>query len=487
MRDRHGEHAGFRLPHIIATSQKVSKRPMFLVLLSCSSAHHRNVTLLFDSYEGRWFQRETDTANANRRMRVHIGATPGNQTAFPAVRASIYYPAPPPSPYVQNTFSTTGFLLADHYLLLFSPSPTLHIQESLSAGLQALNRSLPNATHAAIHGALLSALGSPDQLPIVTWLLRRQCAVANGTESCALAGTQRWRNSSLGVLLRPYDFLEFQRRWRSMLAVCGIGVALVLFTLRHERVRWSDVSPMALFFCQAGDYATVLLFYMRRDDFDIGGSTGFVLVSFWAIVIPFYFLAVRLENQRGFVLPPWPAKFLLIAGLLTGITSVPRLALLIRFSYWLPQIWYAAEVNCRRSVSLTFALGMNGGQLIFLGAFVEYHPMFESGWTRVIGPAVVWSALQIFAMMLQNCFGGAFFLPTLARKERFNWRMERPAPDAECPVCLEAIGAHAFLRTPCGHVFHDQCLREWAVGHDHPDCPVCRHALPVIDIDPTEA
>jgi hypothetical protein len=269
-----------------------------------------------------------------------------------------------------------------------------------------------------------------------------------------------------------------------MLTVCGLGIALMLFTFRHERVRWSDVSPITLFLCQSGEYATALLFYGRRDDFDIGGSNGFAFVGFWAVSIPFFFLA-RVESQQRIAQPPWPIKFLCIAGLLTGITAFPRLTLMIRFSYWVPQIWYAAEANCRRSMSLPFALGINGGQMLFTAALVKYHPMFEGSWAGIVSPAIVWSVLQIVVIILQNCCGSAFFMPKESRKQRFDWRAERPDPETECPVCLDTIGAdQTFLRTPCGHVFHDRCLRTWT--DEHPDCPVCRHVLPSIDVDPTD-
>jgi hypothetical protein len=278
-----------------------------------------------------------------------------------------------------------------------------------------------------------------------------------------------------------------------MIALCGLAVSLMLFTLKHEHVRWSDVSPLSLFASQTGEYAIVLLFYHRKDDFDLGGSEGFVFVAIWAASIPFYFLAVRFETStRAYSRvngsefdPPWLIKLWLIIGLLSGFTAFPQFAFFVKFSYWLPQIWFTALANHRRSVSLIYACGMTGGQLLFAGAIVKYHPMFEGMFVWIIGPVVVWSGLQLVVIMLQNLCGGAFFIPKRARQVRFDWRGERPAPGTECPVCLDVIEeTQAFLATPCGHVFHDGWLRRWM--DDHADCPFCRTVLPSIDVDSGE-
>jgi hypothetical protein len=85
----------------------------------------------------------------------------------------------------------------------------------------------------------------------------------------------------------------------------------MLFALRHERLRWSDVSPLSLFVCQTGEDASAILFDGRREDFDIGRSNRFARADFWALSIPFDFPALRLRTEdRVLLVPPRPAKFL---------------------------------------------------------------------------------------------------------------------------------------------------------------------------------
>jgi hypothetical protein len=112
-----------------------------------------------------------------------------------------------------------------------------------------------------------------------------------------------------------------------------------------------------------------------------------------------------------------------------------------------------------------------------------YHPLFEGSFAWIMVPSIVWSAVQVIVIVLQNSCGGAFFLPANSRQARFDWRAQRPPEHTICSVCLDEIGENdPFLITPCKHVFHDQCLRRWV--DEHADCPLCRTGLPSIDIDP---
>jgi hypothetical protein len=465
---------------------------MFFLLSACVASHPQNITLLFESYEGYWFVQETDSPGLNHRLRIYLDWNPANITSFQQIHGSFFYSTPPTSSILQGSFLTTGFYFAPHFLLIYSTAPLVQIQASLDKNLVLLNKSLPNITHAQLHGDLVTSLSTPDNPPIVSWLLHRNCTFVNATEKCILHGTQRWWNSTIFLKLQTYDYLAYQARWRSMVAICGLAVTLMLLIFHHEHVRWSDVSPVTLYACQAGDYATVILFYLRRDDFLVGSTDGFALVAFWAVMIPFHFLGVRFEtSNRAFARdystfePPWTVKLFLVLLLFSGFTSFPLVTFLVRFSYWIPQIAYAALANHRRSISSLYAIGMTTGQLIFAGSVVKYHPLFDGYSNWIMIPSIVWSALQIIVIALQNWCGGAFFVPKNARQPRFDWRAERPPEGTQCSVCLDEIGdGEPFLATPCHHIFHDRCLRRWA--DEHADCPVCRTVLPSITVDPGE-
>ena len=55
--------------------------------------------------------------------------------------------------------------------------------------------------------------------------------------------------------------------------------------------------------------------------------------------------------------------------------------------------------------------------------------------------------------------------------------VDKDNDDAKCPVCLVDIEIGTTCkRLPCGHRFHDQCIRTWLASKR--SCPVCRAELP---------
>ena len=70
-----------------------------------------------------------------------------------------------------------------------------------------------------------------------------------------------------------------------------------------------------------------------------------------------------------------------------------------------------------------------------------------------------------------------------------NWDKQINVPsdhDDVCSICLNnmtskdevdtesnrQIGDNDPVQIPCGHIFHEKCIRNWAISHDN--CPVCR-------------
>merc|ERR1712151_714 len=53
--------------------------------------------------------------------------------------------------------------------------------------------------------------------------------------------------------------------------------------------------------------------------------------------------------------------------------------------------------------------------------------------------------------------------------------------NCHCTVCIEdfVLGEEA-LRLPCGHLFHEHCIKTWLQKHSQ--CPVCRYELPTDNV-----
>jgi ABC-type bacteriocin/lantibiotic exporter with double-glycine peptidase domain len=52
----------------------------------------------------------------------------------------------------------------------------------------------------------------------------------------------------------------------------------------------------------------------------------------------------------------------------------------------------------------------------------------------------------------------------------------KESDDGQCSICLENV-QEGRQTLPCGHEFHEDCLREWLALQN--TCPVCRAALPL--------
>lgn len=52
----------------------------------------------------------------------------------------------------------------------------------------------------------------------------------------------------------------------------------------------------------------------------------------------------------------------------------------------------------------------------------------------------------------------------------------------ECSICLEELlKGETALRIPCGHLFHEECVKDWLKKSN--ECPVCRFEMPSDDGD----
>lgn len=71
--------------------------------------------------------------------------------------------------------------------------------------------------------------------------------------------------------------------------------------------------------------------------------------------------------------------------------------------------------------------------------------------------------------------------------ESLNVREASQDDDDNCAVCLDALreGRARLMDMPCGHAFHERCLRQW-LGESH-RCPTCRIALPSTPSSPQSA
>ncbi|XRB22846.1 RING-type domain-containing protein [Pseudoscourfieldia marina] len=59
------------------------------------------------------------------------------------------------------------------------------------------------------------------------------------------------------------------------------------------------------------------------------------------------------------------------------------------------------------------------------------------------------------------------------RKEELEEREREHEPKNDCPICLEALNAQECACTPCGHIFHRECVGK-SLRSGSAECPTCR-------------
>ncbi|KAI0039213.1 hypothetical protein FA95DRAFT_1567290 [Auriscalpium vulgare] len=199
------------------------------------------------------------------------------------------------------------------------------------------------------------------------------------------------------------------------------------------------------------------------------------------------------------------------------IVLAPALALLffalLYGALWAPQIVRASRRLRTCALSWQYMLGTTAGRfllaLYFLGCPANVLDVEPRGWVYFLG---LFMLLQLGVLALQEKLGPAFFLPTdYSRPKAYDYHPPLPPqsdPEArgalgDCAICMDAIvyetdgdeklhsepGAVSifgvglprksrknYSLSPCGHLFHTECLERWLAIKNI--CPQCRRPLP---------
>ena len=163
--------------------------------------------------------------------------------------------------------------------------------------------------------------------------------------------------------------------------------------------------------------------------------------------------------------------------------------------YWVPQIFEDAFTGHKSALTNQFILGVSVCRLVL--------PMYMWGCPDTIfngevifrppgGPGVailifLLQIIQVGLMLTQRRFGPRWFVPWMFLPHVYNYyrkvELDEEFGVPECVVFMSEIdlknpGVKDTVITPCGHLFHSQCLGEWM--NLRQECPLCRRELPPI-------
>ncbi|KAF9294218.1 hypothetical protein BGZ88_004215 [Linnemannia elongata] len=168
------------------------------------------------------------------------------------------------------------------------------------------------------------------------------------------------------------------------------------------------------------------------------------------------------------------------------------------FSFWIPQIIRNVIRGSKKGLSLWFILGMSATRLTipiyFYGCPDNLMGHEPTPW---IWGLVAWVALQVGVLLLQDWLGPRFFVPKKYLPPIYDYHPILPAADEEsgagravpgghqhgpqqdCAICMlpidtasgaarlssvvGSLGRLNYMLTPCGHLFHSDCLERVSV------------------------
>ena len=167
--------------------------------------------------------------------------------------------------------------------------------------------------------------------------------------------------------------------------------------------------------------------------------------------------------------------------MMTQVFTLPFVSLTYLTSAFIPQIIHSTKTQSKKHSDTLYVILVSLSRILPIAYFTFYENNIQGTYSILIGSVYAsWIFLQALVIILQNQFGGAFFLPSEMKPEVFNYRLFTPEYGSECAICLVTIeeGDDAIV-TPCHHSFHRECIARWM--EERPICPICRSSLPPLE------
>ena len=356
-----------------------------------------------------------------------------------------------------------------------------------------------NYSHISLHNLFVKMMKDFNDIPVS--ILFKEKKGSNKTRSFFLNSTA----IGSGIInTRPFyfvanrfDILSYQDELRVFAVFYGIAILLYFFiNMKEDNMMtnsdYIQVYHWSVAMSNAFDYtifltATKLWHHLENGRMSYLITDGLMLYTFFMFMMPRLTrsMKARAANETA---PVYSTEFTTYFYMLHlflysyqlfstfGSSQLPWS--LIMSSFWVPQILYSALKGRRNTVHLSYAFSISLFKILIFAYLLLYPKAIINSYSPVTFYVVsAWISLQLFVIYLQSKLGCDFFLPSHMKKVPFDYYAHHVEVGSECPICMCDIQeGELAVTTPCGHVFHDACLRRW--GEEQMVCPVCRANLP---------
>lgn len=424
-------------------------------------------------------------------------------TNITSIKAIFSYIDPPVSSIPDEPFQISGIFVkpAQIFFLFFTREPFVQIQknsvtyqENLGKYIQKYSN-LSQEQQTQYHSKFKEMIrNQTTPKNYITYIYKRVC-----NDTCYLFGSQSNQASRLiYTSTRTYDHIKLDQDWRLFVSLFGLVTTFKAFVwLIIPKTQPSFVCSAAIQYLCMSEFATSLLFFGTRHYFDTLNTTVFTVILVFSLFITFYYgsnmsersAAIEIQlNRMSWIYYLSNFRYFYFFNVFSFFHDFPMYSLFLMFSFLIPQIVFSAVYNKKKTIGLIFIFSLVFAQLCSVYLIIDYHPNKDFYFKEYSGPKMVkypaiWVSIQLFIIVLQKLFGGAFFIPKKSRLPRFSYTAEKPPHDSECAICLGIIGDDEdFYSTPCHHYFHQECLSRWM--EENAICPICRTPLPPIEDTP---
>lgn len=315
-----------------------------------------------------------------------------------------------------------------------------------------------------------------------------------------LSGYEIYSQNNIKFEADFYDVTQDRINVQIFLVLYAICVAFNFYAWRDITQKFTSenallqLSPLSILLHTSFDFAHGFYISIILPDVKGNNNIGiFVIILVGILIYVIYENAFSTKlhayhTDNFNIIPRWARMMIIVIAqtvilmiqyyLLINFSKHPLITFLGLFSFFLPQVLFSIWKPNGRKKDTFFVVNI----LIYRGLLVLYYGLYPNNITRTTYPKESLITLglmmfEAFIIILQNYYGGRFFIPKFLLEEGYNY-YSRPAEEgAICPICLAPITADdVAMTTPCDHVYHSDCLERWM--EEELVCPMCRAEIP---------